>query len=212
MGVKQLFLYPREYERVFRISVIILIAALAFGLIFGAVYIGYMDFYDMEELENGLNYFVQITDEGGEVSRANVATNSLNTNGLFILYTTICGLTVIGLPLIVVMVAFRGALLGFTSGYLVHRLAWKGLVFSLVTHFPFAIIIVFTSIFSGASAMTFSWLILKKLFGKADKQPTPILGFLALQAGAFLMVFLLAMLEAVCVPWLYQRLLPWAMS
>lgn len=212
MGLKQLFLYPREYEGVFRISVIILIAALTFGLIFGAVYIGYMDYYDMEELESGLNYFVKITDEGGQVSRAKVATNSLNTNGLFILYTTICGLTVIGLPLVIIMVAFRGALLGFTTGYLVHRLAWKGLVFAMITHFPFAVIIVLTSIFSGASAMTFSWLIIKKLFGKGDRQPTPILGFLGLQITAFAVVFLLAMLEAVCVPWLYQRMLPWALG
>ena len=79
---------------------------------------------------------LQITDEGGQVSSAKIATNSLNTNGIFIL-TVICGLAVIGLPLVVVMVAFRGALLGFTVGYLVQRLGWKGIVFSLVTIFPF---------------------------------------------------------------------------
>lgn len=212
MKLQQLFLYPREYLGVFRVSSLILIASLAFGLVFGSVYVTYMDYYDMEELENGLNYFIQITDEGGDVSRAKVATNSLNTNGLFILYTTICGLTVIGLPLVVVMMAFRGALLGFTTAYLTYRLAWRGLAFVLVTLFPFAIIIVLSSIFSGASAMTFSWLMIKKVFGKGDRQPTPILGFLTLQLGAFLIVFILAMLEAVSVPWLFQRMLPWALS
>lgn len=212
MGLKQLFLYPREYHRVFKISVLILIAALSFGLIFGAVYVGYMDYYDIEELENGLNYFVQITDEGGQVSQAKIATNSLNTNGMFILYTVICGLTVIGLPLVVVMVAFRGALLGFTSAYLIHRLTWKGMVFVLVTLFPFSVIIVLTSIFSGASAMTFSWLIVKKVFGSADHHPTPILGFLFLQLGALAALFLVAMLEAASVPWLYQQMLPWALG
>ena len=36
--------------------------------------------YDLEKLESGLNYFVQITDEGGSVSQAKVASNSFNTN------------------------------------------------------------------------------------------------------------------------------------
>ncbi|HPZ90354.1 MAG: hypothetical protein GX090_00450 [Firmicutes bacterium] len=212
MKLRQLFLYPREYAGVFRVSALILVVALVFGLIFGSVYVRYMDWYDLEKLESGLNYFVQITDEGGSVSRAKVASNSFNTNGLFILYTTICGLTVIGLPLVVAMLAFRGALLGFTTAYLIHRLAWRGMAFVLVTLFPFAAVIVLVSLFSGASAMTFSWLMVKKVFGKGDRLPTPILGFLVLQLGAFVAMFLVAMLEAVAVPWLFQRLLPWALS
>lgn len=212
MGLRQLFFFPREYQKVFRVSVIILLAALTFGLVFGSVYVGYMDYYALEELENGLDYFLQITDEGGQVTRAKIATNSLNTNGLFILYTVICGLAVIGLPLVVVMVGFRGALLGFTTGYLVQRLAWKGVFFVLVTLWPFAIINVIVSLFSGATAMTFSWIIIKKVFGGKDNNPTPILGYLGLQLLAFLVMFLLALLEAGAVPWLFARMLPWALK
>ena len=212
MGIRQLFFFPSEYQKVFRVSVIILLAALTFGLVFGSVYVGYMDYYALEELENGLDYFLQITDEGGQVTRAKIATNSLNTNGIFILYTVICGLAVIGLPLVVVMVAFRGALLGFTTGYLVQRLAWKGVVFILITLFPFAIINVLASLFSGATAMTFSWIIIKKVFGGRDHNPTPILGYLGLQLLAFLAMFLLALLEAGTVPWLFARMLPWALK
>ena len=114
---------------------------------------------------------MQITDEGGQVSSAKIATNSLNTNGIFILYTVICGLAVIGLPLVVVMVAFRGALLGFTVGYLVQRLGWKGIVFSLVTIFPFSLINVLVSLFSGATAMTFSWIIIKRSLAETKIPP-----------------------------------------
>ena len=81
----------------------------------------------------------------------------------------------------------------------------------LVTLFPFAAVIVLVSLFSGASAVTFSWLMVKKVFGKGDRLPTPILGFLVLQLGAFVAMFLVAMLEAVPCP-LFQRLLPWALS
>jgi stage II sporulation protein M len=185
--------------------------ALAFGLIFGAVYVNYLDFYEMEQVDHGLNYFLQVTDDGGQVSRAKIATNSLNTNGLFVLYTTICGLTVIGLPFVVGLIIFRGALLGFTTGYLINRLAWRGMVFCLVTLFPFAIIMVLVSLFSGASAMTFSWFIVKKVFGSTDRNPPPILGFLLIQLGAFVAMFLLAMLEAATVPWLFKQMLAWAM-
>lgn len=212
MGLKQLFFFPGGYQNVFRTSVFILLAALAFGIIFGSVYVGYMDYYALEELENGLDYFLQITDDGGQVTRGKIATNSLNTNGLFILYTVICGLAVIGSPLVVAMVALRGALLGFTTGYLVQRLAWKGILFLLATFVPFAIIIVLTSLFSGATAMTFSWIIMKKVFGDGDHKPTPILGYLGLQLLAFVVMFLLALLEAGTVPWLFARLLPWAIK
>lgn len=212
MGLRGLFFFPREYKKVFRVSVIILLSALSFGVVFGSVYVGYMDYYALEDLESGLDYFLQITDEGGQVSSAKIATNSLNTNGIFILYTVICGLAVIGLPLVAAMVAFRGALLGFTVGYLVQRLSWKGIVFILVTILPFSIINVIVSLFSGATAMTFSWIIIKKVFGGREHNPTPILGFLSLQLLAFLAMFLLALLEAAAVPWLFPRLLPWALK
>ena len=212
MGLRKLLIFPREYQGVFRTSCIILLAALAFGLVFGSVYVGYMDYYALAELENGIDFFLQITDQGGQVTRAKIATNSLNTNGLFVLYSTICGLAVIGLPLVVAMVAFRGALLGFTTGYLVQRLAWKGIIFVSATLIPFAIIIVLASLFSGATVMTFSWVIVKKVFGVKDHNSTPILGYLVMQFAAFITVFLLALLEAGTVPWLFARLLPWALK
>ena len=89
MGLRGLFFFPREYKKVFRVSVIILLSALSFGVVFGSVYVGYMDYYALEDLESGLDYFLQITDEGGQVSSAKIATNSLNTNGIFIMYTVI---------------------------------------------------------------------------------------------------------------------------
>ena len=212
MAIRQLINYPRGYQGVFRVSVIILSIALIFGLIFGAVFVNYLDFYEMEQVDHGLNYFLQITDEGGQISRAKIATNSLNTNGLFVLYTTICGLTVIGVPFVVGLIIFRGALLGFTAGYLINRLAWKGIVFCMVTLFPFAVVMVVVSIFSGASAMTFSWFMVKKVFGSGDRTPTPIFGFLLIQFGAFLAMFMLAMLEAGTVPWLFKQMLAWALG
>lgn len=212
MDLRQLLFFPREYRKIFSTALIVLVAALTFGLIFGSIYVGYMDYYALEELENGIDYFLRVTDEGGQVTRAKVASNSLNTNGLFILAATICGLAVIGLPFIAGMVALRGALLGFTSGYLVQRLAWKGVLFILATLLPFAIINVLVSLFSGAAAMTFSWLIIKKVFGAKGQGPAPILGYLVIELLAFLSIFLLALLEAGVMPWLFARLLPWALK
>lgn len=212
MNLKKQFYFSQTYHVVLRKSALVLLAALVFGVIFGSVYIGQLDHTALSELESGLNYFVKITDEGGQVSRAKVAGNSLNTNGLFILYSVICGLAVIGLPVVVVLVALRGALLGFTTGYLVQRLAWKGVLFALATYLPFAILTVLASLFSGAIAMTFSWQIIKKLFGPADSSPTPILGYLTMQGLAFLAMFIVALLEAASMPWLFGKLLPWALK
>lgn len=204
----QLLRFPKGYQRYFSNSAVILLVLLVMGVIFGATMVRYLDFYQREQLEHNLNYFIQISGNGG-ISRASIAANSLNTNGIYIVYTTLCGLAVVGLPLVGAMVFFRGMVLGFTVGYLVDRLAWRGLVFCLATLFPFSILLVPVAIFSGAVAMSFSWLLIIKIFGLGDRSPPPLLGYLLFQLVAFMLVFMLALAEAAAMPWLLARLLPW---
>lgn len=208
MKLWQLLRFPKGYQQYFRNSVIILLVLLVMGVIFGATMVRYLDYYQQEQLESNLNYFMQISNNGG-VSRASIAANSLNTNGIYIVYTTLCGLAVVGLPLVGAMVFFRGMVLGFTVGYLVDQLAWKGMVFCLATLFPFSVVLVPVAVFSGAVAMSFSWLLIIKLFGLGDRSPPPLLGYLLFQLVAFAMVFVLALAEAGAMPWLLSRLLPW---
>lgn len=209
MGIVQLLKHPRGYERYFRTSSLVLLVALFFGVVFGATMVNYLDFHQQQDLQTGLNYYLQLTDQGGDISRARIAANSLNTNGLSILYITLGGLAVVGLPFIWAFLFFRGMVLGFTIGWLVRELAWKGLAFSLLTLFPFSALLLPIMIFSGAQAMSFSWLIIVKVFGGGDRNPPPILGFLLIQGAAFFGVFLLALLEALAMPWLLGMLIPW---
>ncbi|MTI94855.1 MAG: stage II sporulation protein M [Firmicutes bacterium] len=212
MGISQLLKAPKGYERYLRNAALAMVIALVIGMVFGATMVNHLDFYQQQELEEGLNYYLQISDEGGSISKAKIATNSLNTNGMFVFYTTICGLAVVGLPFVWGLVFIRGVVLGFTVGYLVQRLAWRGLVFCLATLFPFAALLIPVTIFSGAHSVAFSWLMITKVFGGGDRTPPPILGYIFVQFTAFVGMFILAMLEAAIVPWLLERLLPWVIA
>ena len=48
----------------------------------------------------------------------------------------ILGLSVIGLPGILILDFLKGVLIGFTVGYLVGQYSWKGLLFALVSIAP----------------------------------------------------------------------------
>src|SRR5690554_691876 len=48
----------------------------------------------------------------------------------------ILGITVVGIPLILLIIAIRGFIIGFTVGFLLKQMGIKGLVFSLFSLLP----------------------------------------------------------------------------
>ena len=116
-----------------------------------------------------------------------MATNSLNTNGLFILYTTIWA-DGDGFAPVVVMIDC-GALLGFTTAYLIQRLP-GGPAF-VWSPFPSVIMAVSTVPAPAVLQLADAHQALRK-----GRQPRPSWALL-LQFGALLVMFALAMLEAV---------------
>ncbi|NPV90371.1 MAG: stage II sporulation protein M [Firmicutes bacterium] len=66
------------------------------------------------------------------------------------------GLTVIGIPFIAGLVAFRGFILGFTVGFLVEQMSWQGVILSLLGILPHNLIAVPTLIAAAALGVSFS--------------------------------------------------------
>jgi len=78
----------------------------------------------------------------------------------------ILGVTVIGIPLILLLIALRGFIIGFTVGFLVKQMGLKGIAFSLVSVLPQNILIVPGTIFVGALGIGFSLMLIKSRSGK----------------------------------------------
>ncbi len=71
------------------------------------------------------------------------------------------GLSVIGLPGILILDFLKGVLIGFTVGYLVGQFSWKGLLFALVSVAPSNLLIIPVLIVSSVSAIAFSLHVIK---------------------------------------------------
>src|SRR5690606_8704639 len=81
------------------------------------------------------------------------------------------GLSVIGMPLILVLDFLKGIVLGFTMGYLVGHLSWKGLLFGLVSVAPQNIILVPVMIICSVSGIIFSSYLIKHRLLKHNGNP-----------------------------------------
>jgi len=72
------------------------------------------------------------------------------------------GVTIIGIPFIFIIIGIRGFITGFTSGFIIGMLGWKGIVFTLLALLPKEFIIIPCLISLGVSGINFSRNIIKK--------------------------------------------------
>jgi stage II sporulation protein M len=121
------------------------------------------------------------------------------------------GLTVIGLPLILVFIFLKGVLVGFTVGFLVSELGWKGALFSLGSVVPQNLLIIPAILVTGVAAISFSTLLIRNYF--IQKRGGPIWQPLAsytwvtlLMAG---MLFVASLFEAYVSPGIMRVIAQW---
>lgn len=110
-------------------------------------------------------------------------------NNLYIMIAMyVLGLTVIGIPLVLVAVFSRGFILGFTVGFLVREKAFKGFLFALISILPHNIFVIPAVILGGVTALSFSGLLLKRRFNTQNQPLTSHLGIYT----AFMLVLCLS--------------------
>lgn len=78
----------------------------------------------------------------------------------------ILGVTIIGIPLILLLIALRGFVIGFTVGFLIKQMGTKGLVFSIFSVLPQNILILPGVIIIGVLAISFSVMLIKNRLNK----------------------------------------------
>lgn len=158
------------------------------GIFFGAMAAKTISIDRADHLSGYLNSFldkVATTPVGGQLYfRHNVLNNLYIMIAMYIL-----GLTVIGIPLVLVAVFSRGFVLGFTVGFLVREKAVKGLIFALISVLPHNIMIIPAIIAGGVTALSFSALVIKRRFGT---QNTALAGSLGVYTGIMLVLCLAA--------------------
>jgi stage II sporulation protein M len=142
------------------------------GVIFGALAVKALNEQQKLDLVQYLKIlFNEVSREqnlpGHEVARQAV-TNNIKIGAM----VWVLGLTVIGIPVILIIAFTRGFVLGFTVGFLVYEMAWRGIIFSILAVLPHNLIAIPIVIILCVTGVSFSLnLARNKIF---KKHPTKI--------------------------------------
>lgn len=130
------------------------------GIIFGALGVKALA---PEQLSN-LNKYIDtgFQDITIQFDSQTTAKSAIWRNLMTIFKIWFLGLTVIGLPLILVIIFTRGFVLGFTVSFFLEKGFWQGLGIILLTIFPQNILNIPAILIAGASATSFSLYLLNR--------------------------------------------------
>ncbi|MGJ7919908.1 stage II sporulation protein M [Neobacillus sp. LXY-4] len=195
----------REYSSVY----IFVIVLFLMGVIFGAVVVNSLSFSQKEDLFYYLSqFFGQLTD-GKEASSNDLFKQSLLHNSKYIGLMWLLGISIIGLPVILILLFIKGMVVGFTVGFLVNQMGWDGFFLSFVSILPQNFIIIPVFIIMAVMTITFSLQMIRRQFMKKISNPfMPMLSryFLTL-AAAMVCIFIAAAIEAYLSPSLMKAVI-----
>lgn len=182
------------------VPVALAVGVFLIGLVSGALTLHSLSPLIQEDLRQYLTTFLQgaaaVSDGSLAGFKAWCQILKLQAATLSLLW--IFGLTVVGIPLILIIIGVRGFILGFTVGFLVQEKAGQGLLLSLAGVLPQNLFYVPAYLGAGVLAVYFS---LSLLRGSKDGKVSSRLGIYSL---FFLFLFLLTVIGA----WIEGYLVP----
>jgi len=163
-------------------SLIVIVFVL--GVAAGSYMVESLDAEQKSELLKYLDMFLTGLEQWN-IEPAVVAQHSVLNNLKIIVFIWFLGLTVIGVPLILLIVFFRGFVMGFTIGFLIQQKAFQGLLITLLAIVPPNIINLPATIIGSAVAVSFSYWLVR---GRSRGEALPI--FQQFAAYSFVMIII----------------------
>lgn len=146
------------------------IVLFSIGVTFGAIVVNSLSFTQKEDLFFYLNEFFGAILANDVTSNKQLFLQSLSHNSKFIALIWILGISIIGLPLILIFLFLKGIVVGFTVGFLVNQMGWNGFLLSFVAILPQNLIIIPVFIVCATMSVTFSLQMIRKQFTKTTNR------------------------------------------
>jgi stage II sporulation protein M len=183
------------------------------GVIFGAVIVQALTLEQKQELSRHLGNFFQMIDQGSEFDGKRSFLQSLMMNLKWLALIWLFGLSVIGLPLILIMDFVKGVLVGFTVGFMVGEYAWKGMLFALVSVVPQNLLMIPVLLICSVSAISFAVYLIKHRFLKQQLGTSvPLAQYMGTSLSLAIILFGVSFYEALLSPLLMKWVTPMLLS
>ena len=197
--------YFREHSSIFLFIVVLFLM----GVIFGAIVVNSMSITQKEDLFYYLSQFFGQVSDGTVTEDNDLFLQSFFHNSKFIGLMWILGISIIGLPIILILLFLKGMVVGFTVGFLVSQMGWKGFLLAFASILPQNLIIIPVFILMAAFSVIFSMRMIKRQFMK--KYAQPIMPFFKRYIIALIVAVLFISaasgVEAYLSPWLMKSII-----
>lgn len=164
---KQVADHLREHATIYLFMIILFLT----GIIFGAIIVNSMDFIQKQDLFFYLErYFGQISTDDS-IENKTILMGSFLYHMKYLLLLFVLGLTVIGLPIVWILLFVKGLVVGFSVGFIVNQLGVKGLFFAALSIAPQNFLVIPTYVIAGSLSMIFSLTLFTILFNRQVSRP-----------------------------------------
>ena len=141
------------------------------GIVFGAIIVNSLNLTQKNDLYMYLNqFFVQVQD-GRIAGSKEIFSQSYIHYGKYFVLMWILGLSLIGLPVILILLFLKGVVVGFTVGFLVNQMGFQGFLLAMVSILPQNLLLVPAFIIVGTASVSFGLKMLRQQFAKKVYQP-----------------------------------------
>jgi len=135
------------------------------GIILGMYSVKYMGEFEQNDLVNYLTSFIDPSNANG-ISYKLIFLQSIKNNLPVIIFLWFLGLTIVGIPIILIIDLVKGFTLGFTFSFMISGLGKSGIGIAILGVLPQNIIYIPCIIFASVVSMEFSIMLLKDKFNK----------------------------------------------
>lgn len=184
------------------------------GIVFGALMVGALTLEQKQDLSRYLGSFLQTVTLGGDHIPKPGLLESFGLHFKWMALIFLLGISVVGLPLVLVLNFLKGMLVGFTVGVLVTEYSWKGIALAFVSIVPQNLLVVPALLAGSVAAITFSTYLVKHRFlQKTNDSATPIfLKYASLGLSLVVVMFAAAVVETFLSPKLIGWVAPWLLE
>jgi len=135
------------------------------GLISGSIFVTILNNSDTKILEEQLNLFLDNI-QNNNIKYITILKNNLLTNIPYVIIIWLLGISIIGLPIILIMFFSKTFILGFTIASILSTYKFKGILFALLYSFPGQILSVIVFSILTMYAMSFSFRLIYAIIKK----------------------------------------------
>ncbi|MBC5637132.1 stage II sporulation protein M [Ornithinibacillus sp. BX22] len=166
------------------------------GIIFGAIVVNSMGFEQRTDLFFYVERFFGYLTNENTIANNDILKESYVYHARYLFLLFILGLSVIGLPIVWILIFLKGLVVGFSVGFIVNQLGLKGFLLATFSIAPQNILVIPIYIIAGSLSMIFTLGLLNKLFARKVSFSQPVLHPFIKYASVFAILLILSAIPA----------------